>query len=241
MRPNNAIAFTLVELMVALSLVGILAAALVGVIQSSKNSINTTRCIANIYTIGRAMREYGMENNGYFPPHSTYPFFEASGSELVRKARWSWITYLAPYLNSPDYSGPMDPVFECPGDEKAKTWPKPRFYLPGDVGNRSHLLTSYGYNYVPLTTSASWVKNAGQLPKKMYVIGNPAHLILVSEGPAWGGDPGNPSDPIVHPNNEERRPALRHRNRFNAVFLDGHAESIERTATLSRAKYWDPE
>lgn len=194
-----------------------------------------SRCMGNLKTLGIAMRSYMEDNNGYAPPHYNAPFHNLDWS----KNNWNWMTWLSPYLihNTEDSQNVMPSVFDCPADSRVKTWPKPRSYLPASPGSGSApSLGSYGYNYLKLTTSQSWVNSTGALPPRSIAIQNLTQLILIADGRAE-----EPDTIVVNRHNPNAHPALRHnaKKRFNAVFLDGHIESLPKDAA-SDSKYWDP-
>ena len=224
--------FTLIELLVSLAVVVILAAMILGGVTAVKTSVNGAKCLANLKTIGGAMRGYISDNNGYLPPHNNYAFFETNGLERMRKARWHWMAHLASYLGSPNAEGPMSSVFECPADPQVKTWPNPRPYIPASPSDKSHALCSYGYNYYHLTTANSWWPRPEGWVANANVIANPSTLILVADGREVGGDP------IINPYSAPNWPSFRHAGRFNAVFLDGHVAPMEKQAASQTQKYW---
>lgn len=234
-------AFTLTELLVSLAVVALLASLVLAGVNNFRTAVHATKCVTNLKTIGGAMYAYTVENNGYFPPHSTYAFFEPTDVEQVRKIRWHWMTHLAPYLGSPDNSGSVAPVFECPADRSVRSWPKPRPWVPATAEDRSHIFCSYGFNYYYLTSSYSWQKGQQTWPYNARIIRNPASLILVTDGREPPGDPATPGDPIVHPFSASNRPTLRHGGRFNAVFLDGHVSAMPSSAAMQAKPYWQPE
>ncbi|HWL51937.1 MAG TPA: prepilin-type N-terminal cleavage/methylation domain-containing protein [Chthoniobacteraceae bacterium] len=239
MKPTRA--FTLMELLVSLAVVALLASLLLAGVNKVRSAAHATRCVTNLKAIGSAMRAFTVENRGYFPPHNTYAFFETSDAERVRKLRWHWMSYLAPYLGSPDYGGPVSPVFECPADPSVRAWPKPRPWVPASPEERSHVFCSYGFNYYHLTSSYSWQKGQQTWPFNTVTIRNPASLILVTDGREPSDDPAAPKDPIVHPFSDSNRPTLRHGGRFNAVFLDGHVAAMPSSAAMKAKPYWQPE
>lgn len=102
---QKATAFTLVELLAALAIIGTLAAVGTAAFSNGHAMANHAKCLSNQRQIGLALLSYANEE-GIFPPttHSTGTF---------RRER-SWIFQLAPYLgNEP---GEMDKVRICPAE-----------------------------------------------------------------------------------------------------------------------------
>lgn len=229
LKPFKNIGFTLVELIVVITIVAIFTVLAIPATFTAIERSKTAQCLGNLRTVGSAMKMFVADYN-YGPPHSGPPFWDPVGSEeRQNKLRWRWMTYLAPYLGSPDYKGPMPSVFNCPKDTNVKTWPIGRTYLPNEEGSSS-ILTSYGYNYLHFTTSASWFYGTNGRPRcvPMNMIPNPSSIILIADGA-----------PTI---NECRilysaPPALRHQNRFNAFFVDGHVASLDQAAGKKTSNY----
>ena len=91
--------FSLIELMAVISVIGILSAILIPVINSVRNSAKTTKSLSNLRQLASAMQMYSSDNNGLYPVgyhdpdpgHETYWYLEIeqyidqktiSGSEL---------------------------------------------------------------------------------------------------------------------------------------------------------------
>jgi prepilin-type processing-associated H-X9-DG protein len=229
-------AFTLAELLVVICIIAVLLGLLFGAVSRVRTSSNAAKCLANLRSIGSAMVGYMQDHRGYGPPHYNYSFWDSEG-DSIRMLRWGWMTHMAPYLGSMEGEGEMSPVFECPSDERVKDWPKPRFYLPELASDNSHFLTSYGYNYYFLTSASSWWPRGEDedWPKTIHTISSPSKVILVTDGPRSN------ADIVVNPFSDDNRPSLRHQKRFNAVFLDGHVESLKDEASWDTQNYWRPQ
>lgn len=61
--------FTLVELLVVISIIAILVSLLLPSLRSARSSARTTRCLVNMKQIGYATYLYVDGNKGFFPPH----------------------------------------------------------------------------------------------------------------------------------------------------------------------------
>jgi prepilin-type N-terminal cleavage/methylation domain-containing protein len=87
-------AFTLVELLVVISIIAILMALLLPAVQSAREAARTTQCKNHIAQISKAMQN-----------------MQASrGQGSVQKMSGKWVTALAPYLES------NDGMYRCPND-----------------------------------------------------------------------------------------------------------------------------
>jgi prepilin-type N-terminal cleavage/methylation domain-containing protein/prepilin-type processing-associated H-X9-DG protein len=61
-------AFTLIEVLVAIAIMGVLAAIMIPVVGSFQSQANERKCLANLKQIGAAMFSYAADNNGLLPP-----------------------------------------------------------------------------------------------------------------------------------------------------------------------------
>lgn len=110
-------AFTLIELLTVIAIIGILAAILIPVIGRARESAKSARCISNLRQVGVAFRAYADENRGRLPTvgHSGIsPYYNRDARHIqhalhpylgLPRAR-SWSTAMAEAV----YSA----VFDCP-------------------------------------------------------------------------------------------------------------------------------
>lgn len=98
-------AFTLVELLVVISIIAILAALLLPAIRMVRDLANTVRCSSNLRQLGMAAVGYAEDGDGLLPVGLTKPY------------QYQWTGYLAAYINDSDVTAPgaMPPVLRCPG------------------------------------------------------------------------------------------------------------------------------
>lgn len=122
--------FTLIELVVVISVISILSALLLPAVARSKAIASRTQCVNNLRQIGSAVWLYATENQGRVPTF-------ASGQTPIGfiTPDQFWRIGLHPFLGLPPRATTSDRVFICPKDRE---W----FKFPYG----SHWFTSYEYN-----------------------------------------------------------------------------------------------
>lgn len=97
MRSRSA--FTLVELLVVVAIIGVLISLLLPAVQAARASARRTQCANNLRQIGLAMHQYTDVHAGLFPAMSH-----------ARDRAESWVNSLAPYMEN------VDDIRLCPED-----------------------------------------------------------------------------------------------------------------------------
>ncbi|MCG3126761.1 MAG: hypothetical protein CHACPFDD_01616 [Phycisphaerae bacterium] len=157
MRPRNhgqRTAFTLIELLVVIAIVTILIAVLAGSLGRAREQARTTRCLANLRSIGQAMCMYFGEWNDWFPfARSNWP---GGGLPLHpfyyggHPGRPGWPGYDRPELRDSPQGRPFNAYLysnlsETCDDPSQVGRPEfeqrrnlPVFACPSDIGGISH-------------------------------------------------------------------------------------------------------
>jgi prepilin-type N-terminal cleavage/methylation domain-containing protein/prepilin-type processing-associated H-X9-DG protein len=161
-------AFTLVELLVVITIIGILIALLLPAVQSARESARAAGCSNNLHQMGIAVQHYNQNHSGYFPPGSpgsvrhglfTYllPYLELDNVyndlELIKRPDPSFnphneshrYTYLSIY-RCPSFLGPK--VIQ-PGQANAS-------YKQGALTNYQGVGGTYDPSYQPVTRSGAY-------------------------------------------------------------------------------------
>src|SRR5688500_9941742 len=99
-RIRSRPAFTLVELLVVVAIIGILVALLLPAVQSAREAARRMQCRNNLKQIGLACHNY-MSAQQVFPPVSLYP-------QGVTFEPWSAHARLLPYIEQASLAGLID-------------------------------------------------------------------------------------------------------------------------------------
>ena len=99
-------AFTLIELLTVIAIIGILAAILIPTVGRVRESARTANCSSNLRQITMALKLYAEANKGRFP----------SGTDNTSGTDVAWNKAIAPYLplRGTSETSPVHAVFICP-------------------------------------------------------------------------------------------------------------------------------
>jgi len=221
-------AFTLVELLVVISIIGLLAGLAVPAINGASKKAKSGACLSNLRQIGIATLAYAAGNSFYFP--------EAGSGNSP-----GWATNLAAYLSTGTKS--KKSVFVCPGCEKpvqeAGTGEVAVTYgMHGGLMRKGAPATNLLYNVArasEVILAADMCQDPGNKGWSPYSIENPP--IFVSQSGGRGGSiqmdsPISTATDSDTGNNPWMR--YRHSGRVNVVMCDGHAESIKKGSVLNK-------
>ena len=220
------IAFTLVELLVVISIIGLLAGLAVPAISNALKSSKAGACLSNLHQIGLATMAYTAENSFKLPD-------AGAGSP-------EWATTLASFVSTSTKS--KKSIFVCPGCEKpvqegsdttvAVTYGMHGGLMPkgGTASNISSVVRA-----TEVILAADMCQDPGNKGWSPYCIENPS--IITSQS---GGRSGsiNLMSPIATSTDADtgNNPWMRYRHngRVNVVMCDGHAEAIKKDAVLNK-------
>lgn len=223
-RRASARGFTLIEMLIVISVIGILAGLLFPVFSRVRNTARTTTCSANLHQIGLALQLYVNDNNHHYPTRDA-PFGNA---DCV------WADLLAGYIRSPE-------VFQCPmtGQEGAY-----RSGCVDEITDEDKILTwngSYGLNVL---------SSSGRLGMMDANMTHPASTLLVLDSITAIGNSGfvgvgsaaqNTSQPAVISESDLRMMGFpipgRHDERNNVLFADNHVKSLS-IPQLAQRSIW---
>ncbi|MDR1281610.1 MAG: prepilin-type N-terminal cleavage/methylation domain-containing protein [Opitutaceae bacterium] len=151
--PYNPLrAFTLIELLTVIAIIGILAAIIIPVVGSVRESARVARCGANVRQTGLALTLYAQDNRGYYPANAN------SGAVIGRN--------YAERLVIGGYVGKRSGVFSCPGDPSVRN-----NLVATDKESRS-------YAYISPSMAPNY--SAGTA-RRQASIGNPSRVAMLTE------------------------------------------------------------
>jgi prepilin-type N-terminal cleavage/methylation domain-containing protein/prepilin-type processing-associated H-X9-DG protein len=223
-------AFTLVELLVVISIIGLLAGLAVPAINGALKKAKSGACMANLRQIGLALITYATDSeSGKFP--------ESVGDDAT------WAKTVASYVNTTTKS--KKSIFVCPGSEK-----------PVQEGSDSTVAITYGVHSALVDPTKNFPINSVVRPSDVILAGDvcqntgnrgwsPNRIQEPSEFSTGGGsgglddDSGDLSSPLpitddVDGSSDSYTLRYRHQGRVNVVMVDGHAESIKKGEVLRK-------
>ena len=222
-----SIAFTLVELLVVISIKGLLAGLAVPAINGGLKSAKAGACLSNLHQIGVATMAYAADNSFKLPNAGTGP------SDM-------WATQLATFISTGTKS--KKSIFVCPGCEK-----------PVTEATGTDVAVTYGMHgglmpkgktasNITSVTRATEVILAGDVCQdpgnkgwSPFCIENPSIITIQSSGPG-GSVAMEKAIGIATDADSGNSPSMRYRHsgKVNVVMVDGHAEAIKKGAVLNK-------
>ena len=201
-KKRNAAAFTVVELMVSLAVVGTLTALAAAATGAAREKADSIQCMGNLRQWSIALHMYCNDNDGYLPRRGqgVQPVWVIDRPE-------DWFNALPPYFGEKPYceqvadGSPARPrqksVFVCP--------------CAKEEGNHPHFLC-YGMNMY----LSPWIRPE---PHRLLELPNPEQLVFMADAPGgWAS---------TIPSRANYSVQARHNGRANVVFMDGHIQSFD--------------
>ncbi|HMC27403.1 MAG TPA: type II secretion system protein [Verrucomicrobiae bacterium] len=222
-------AFTLIEVLVVIAIIGILAALLLPVLAGAKDRARQSQCLSEFRQWALAMKMYVADNDDYFPRErginniNPWPVVAAATNGDV------WYNALPPEMS------------KLPAAYYAVN-AQADFYLP------SHLFTCPSARFSASNAAAypnfSRAMNSrliiANAPTRMSVVRDPADTLLLVEAGVSGETPlpGQPSGD-GRPHVKWDRGSARHHGFGNGAFTDGHAAALS-ARELINTNYFEP-
>ncbi|MGB8168908.1 MAG: prepilin-type N-terminal cleavage/methylation domain-containing protein [Chthoniobacteraceae bacterium] len=212
-------AFTLVELLVVIAVIGLLASLLLAGAHRVREQADVARCLHNLRQWSVALTAYATDHDGETPRRG-------QGVRPVTKIQKpeDWFNALPPYAGLPAYRDLPQRI--RPGD--GTIFACPRAQDPG------------AFAFLPYAMNRELSPTDRQSPHRLAEIPEPAKVVFMADapGPYSSTIASDGPDSVV----------ARHGGRANVVFLDGHAVSFDAayigagTGDPQRADiHWDPQ
>jgi prepilin-type processing-associated H-X9-DG protein/prepilin-type N-terminal cleavage/methylation domain-containing protein len=231
-------AFTLVELLVVITIIAILAAMLLPALSKAKAKAQAVQCTSNLRQLGLAIMIYA-DMYTFYPPGG-------GGAETgPLHFAWLWPPLLRQHLGSPQN---VD-VFKCPSAPPAAQWVL-RFgsglqatygYLQDEVPlvpGSTNLMT-YGYNAwgaaVGMQPNQGLGTYTDAAPTKPADVFRPTDCIAIGDS-NWDLKRNGDRDwsAFIGMYAERQWPLDLHSFRANILFCDGHVKSLKRKAFVAQ-------
>ena len=224
----NIKAFTLVELLVVVTIIGLLAGLGVPAISGALKKAKSGACLSNLRQIGIATLAYAADNSFSFPD-------AGSGNTPA------WATNLAAFMSTDTKS--KKGIFVCPGAEKpvqeagfgevAVTYGMHGGLMPKGAPSTNRLSSISRASEVILC--ADMCQNPGNKGWSPYSIENPPVFTSQSGGRGAGAAMDSAISTATD-SDTGNSPWMRYRHngKVNVVMCDGHAESIKKGSVLNK-------
>lgn len=231
MKPPGRRAFTLVELLVVIAVIGILASLLLPVIGSAKARARRTSCLNSLRQINVGLRMYADDSADTLPP--------VGGTTNFIRDFSSYKELMKDYVGLRGAPSPRDKLFACPAD---------MFYYEFSrsdqtfVPRSAHDETEYGFSSYWMN-AGTWTRfrtnSNGLGGRKLAPIRSPTRTILLAEMPAffpWSWHQPKRPLPVGH-----EWPLFKDARNM-VSFADGHVSCIRIywDMTVSRTPCPDP-
>jgi prepilin-type processing-associated H-X9-DG protein/prepilin-type N-terminal cleavage/methylation domain-containing protein len=198
--------FTLLELLIVIAVIAILASLLLPALSRVREKGMEISCLSNLRMSGIAMNSYAMEQNMFYPSYVTY-----IGKRYYSWAEWMYQLKYLPYES---------PVVACtlPNTQALKVQLSGVDFHAGVYG--IYYVSTDAINNVIVNWTSGW--------NKFYGI-NIKRIKGTSYFPVLADSAKNETEQeqfyTLTLQGSAYKPAMRHQNKCNVLFADGHASS----------------
>lgn len=177
-------AFTLLELLAVIAIIGILAALLLPALGRAKAEGKRAICIANLSQIDKAVAMYAADNSDIL-----FPFIEkaAGSNSSFMFSQWtSYVPLIGRYVGWKGPPSPQDKLFACPADTfryegNTYHWVGESMHSKSNVNYSSYVFNAGNAVFQGSFRASTPSKLPGVLGWKLGSITTPSRTILVAE------------------------------------------------------------
>ncbi len=219
-------AFTLIELLTVIAIIAILAAILIPVAGTVRESARAARCGSNIRQVGQALLMFVNDNEGFAPPGRDDARHEAAGGSGATSLASTYFYVLWPYVydsldtlvvpdNTVTLNSSVENVFHCP--TRYASYPNASEAPAHMFVSRQTESFSIAYSYAINTMAAP-----DRHPRVMIPVDSmsaPSLTVAIVEDYYWYATENSYFN---------RFGVLPHNGTANFVFFDGHVERLRR-------------
>lgn len=220
--PRRLRAFTLVEMLVVISIISILAALLMPGLMRSLDSARTVSCSNNLKQMYYGAVLYEQEYGGLTPS-----WLKVGGTYD------GWIFGMAPYL------GVAFPANHWPPAAMEPHILGSVFHCPGFTFDFSRSLYCYGMNW-QIMPDHTYKWQTYCLPIRLNAVARPSKTRYICDTESTAQNFNASHIMSGGPNDSWGTPALRHLldGKTNMLFLDGHVEALDRWTYYSKSVWY---
>jgi prepilin-type N-terminal cleavage/methylation domain-containing protein len=219
-------AFTMVELLVVIAVIGILAAMLLPALSGAKAKARRTTCLNNLRQINLGLRTYCDDSNDASP---------STGG--ARFGTQSWSTYrklMSSYVGVTREPSSRDKLFACPADTFHLKTTKVGAFLYRLSTEQASLheqaqfdYSSYGFNGGTATRSFAFQATPGIGDRKLSLVRDPSRTALLVEASAFYPYSWHQPKPTPGAQMVDGGGAIFNNARNMVSYVDGHVNYIK--------------
>jgi prepilin-type N-terminal cleavage/methylation domain-containing protein/prepilin-type processing-associated H-X9-DG protein len=253
-------AFTLIELLAVIAIIGVLAAIIIGSVSKVRDAARSATCSSNLRQIGAAFNLYAADNRGLYPaPRFTYPAPDDSPNPNLNKDNWQGdlnryvlTDQLITVGGVQKVGGDITQTKKIGANQNIAHCPSFDLLFPSitNLSASNYRTAGYGMNTnlniggktstgSPIAIGGSKLSVSTRFPSSLIV--NPAKSVLVADSSDYHiGVSGSwtrtantdPSSNMGKPDGYESGAPYRHGNSANYLFADGHVAALSPDAAL---------